>query len=465
MKRLLLLCVLTTSMQAHAQFWQGFMNGMNQATQQILRQQQIQRQRELQQERLRQQQEAARRQQEEALRQAEAAKVTKEYKSEEDGYAWYRTKQYGKYGAETTGGQTIIPPKYTIVYYQTKDKGQGCFQVEEKDNNGNISTGIYETGGTYVIPTSRGYDEVYKRIEDDGCYYAVKKNGKYGACDARGREIIAPQYESVFYSSTDHALKYKNSSGEFVNTGITLLGSYCASSSNNSTSTSTSNSPSSSSSSSSTQPTWLYRGWYYESTDGIDINTGVRMSQLGGSAGTIKMQFTVYEDHLEVATETDVQDGNATKISYSGIENGWRVYRSVSGEGRWRMDQRYYVNSNYDIKYIINTAEYPIVKENENLSSYQRLSSGNSGNSGGYSGGSYSGSSGSSSSSSTATTRRTKCPNCTNGRRVYESDVPYSSLGSARYSTCSECGIRYNSAIRTHRHDRCNTCHGSGYLD
>ena len=51
-----------------AQFWQGFVNGMNQAAQQIRRQQQIQRQREQQQERIRQQQEAAQRRQEEAQR-------------------------------------------------------------------------------------------------------------------------------------------------------------------------------------------------------------------------------------------------------------------------------------------------------------------------------------------------------------------------------------------------------------
>ena len=453
MKRLLLLCVLTTSMQAHAHFWQGFMNGMNQATQQILRQQQIQRQREVQQERLRQQQEAARRQQEEALRQAEDAKVTKEYKSEEDGYAWYKTKQYGKYGAETTGGQTIIPPKYTFVCYLITNKGQGYFKVAEKDSNGNESQGAYEKDGTYVIPTSRGYDKVFKMTEDDGYYYDIKKNGKEGACDASGREIIAPQYESVFYSSTDHTFYYKNSSGEYVNTGITLQGSSYASSSNNSTSKSTSNSPSSSSSSSSTQPTWLYRGWYYESTDGIDINTGVRMSQLGGSAGTIKMQFTVYEDHLEVATETDVQDGNATKISYSGIENGWRVYRSVSGEGRWRMDQRYYVNSNYDIKYIINTAEYPIVKENENLSSYQRLSSGNSG---GYSGGSYSGSSGSGSSGSGSAPQYTKtCGVChgTGTCNICGGDGWVTAFGMGKDHYCTSC----------RNHDgRCSSCNGRG---
>lgn len=174
------------------------------------------------------------------------------------------------------------------------------------------------------------------------------------------------------------------------------------------------------------------------------------------------MQFTVYDDHLEVATETNVKNGNAMRISFSGIENGWRVYRSVSGSGQWRMDERYYVSSNYDIKYILNTSEFPIVKENESLSSYQRISTGNSG---GYSSsGSYGSGTSSRTTSSSSNVSRTDCPNCVNDRRVYESTVPYSGT-QTRYSTCSECGLRYMSSHRTHRHDRCDTCHGSGYLD
>ena len=81
---------------------------------------------------------------------------------------------------------------------------------------------------------------------------------------------------------------------------------------------------------------------------------------------------------------------------------------------------------------------------------------------GNYNGGSYNGSSSSSSSSSSIP--RTKCPNCNNGRKVYESTVPYSGT-QTRYSTCSECGKRYMGSHTTHRHDRCTTCHGRGYLN
>ena len=85
-------------------------------------------------------------------------------------------------------------------------------------------------------------------------------------------------------------------------------------------------------------------------------------------------------------------------------------------------------------------------------------------NGGGYSGGGYGSSNSSSSSSSSSSIPRPKCPNCTNGRRVYEGTVGYSGT-QIRYATCSECGKRYMSSHTTHRHDRCTTCHGKGYLD
>lgn len=240
------------------------------------------------------------------------------------------------------------------------------------------------------------------------------------------------------------------------NTGVSS--SSYSTSSNSSSQTSTSVSRSSANS-------WKYRGWYIESTDGIDINTGRRMSEQGGSSSTMKMQITVYDDHLEVATEADVQKGNASIISYYGMENGWRVYRSVSGNGQWRMDQKYYVNSNYDVKYFMNTSEYPIVKEGENITSYQKLSSGSSGN---YSSSSQNYSSGSNSSNKVESSSipRTKCRNCTNGRRVLERSISPTSFGlKTNTKRCNECGKTYDANSTAHFHERCNICHGSGFLD
>ena len=207
---------------------------------------------------------------------------------------------------------------------------------------------------------------------------------------------------------------------------------------------------------------WEHRGWYLSSMDGIDINSGVHM----GSSGIIKMQFTIYDDHLDVATEADVQKGKASKISFSGMENGWRVYRSVSGDGRWRMDERYYVNSNYDIKYIMNTSEFPIVKDGESFASYQKISSGTSG--GFSSSGSVNYSSGSTNTSRTESTSipRTDCPNCKGGRTVYERSISPATFGlKTNIKRCNECGKTYDANSIAHFHDRCNTCHGTGYLD
>lgn len=61
---------------------------------------------------------------------------------------------------------------------------------------------------------------------------------------------------------------------------------------------------------------------------------------------------------------------------------------------------------------------------------------------------------------------RTKCPNCTNGRRLYEKSISVPTFGlKVNMKACSECGKTYDANSTAHWHDRCNTCHGSGYLD
>ena len=435
---------------------------------------------------------------------------------------YYSVKKGNGEGVCDLNGNCIISTSqgYTDVC-KCGDSKRGYYYHVEKDNG----EGVCDLNGNCIISTSRGYTKVHKFGDSkEGYYYLVEKSNGWGVCDLNGKEkifidnveVILPDYiqGKFYYSIKRNGLwgivqangqiyitpKYKSlweEKGKFISddTGTKRIVGYVSkittsrnllavreefrsqpssadfeatpslASSNSSSSSSSSSSVSSSSLS--TQPAWLHRGWYYQSTDGIDINTGSRMSQLGGPVGTTKMQFTVYDDHLEVATEADVKKGNALKISFSGIENGWRVYRSVSGSGQWRFDERYYVSSNYDIKYIMNTSEYPIVKENESLSSYQKISSGQSGgysSSGSYSSGSsYSSSSRSSGSSSVP---RTECPNCKKGRRVYEQTISVPTFGlKTNIVRCSECGKSYDSYSVSHRHDRCNTCHGSGYLD
>ena len=165
MKKIILAFLLCSFVNVvEAQFWGGFLQGALMGVQNAMMQQQLRRQ----QERQREQQERERRAREEANR------IDKELKIE-TGFKWYRTKQNGKYGAED-------------YYHNT------------------------------LIPLSRGYESIYFMDEEGHKgYFKVKKNGKDGACDITGKEIISTSYEFVFY--TGDGFKYKNSSGSYVPTG------------------------------------------------------------------------------------------------------------------------------------------------------------------------------------------------------------------------------------------------------
>lgn len=160
MKKIILMCLFFGIVNTiEAQFWGGFLQGALIGTQNALRQQQI-----------RQQQERERR------RQEEANKIEKELQVEKGGFKWYEVTQRGKVGAED-------------YYHNT------------------------------LIPLSRGYDFICFHANDGHVgYFGVKKNGKEGACDITGKEIISTSYESVFYASSD-GFNYKSSSGKYVSTG------------------------------------------------------------------------------------------------------------------------------------------------------------------------------------------------------------------------------------------------------
>ncbi len=107
---------------------------------------------------------------------------------------------------------------------------------------------------------------------------------------------------------------------------------------------------------------------------------------------------------------------------------------------------------------------FPIEKGNTISSSSTEGYGGGSYN-GGYSSGSY-GSSSYGSSSSSSSIPRAKCPNCTNGRRVYEKSISVTTFGlKTNMKRCNECGETYDAYSNSHFHDRCTTCHGTGYLD
>ena len=165
-------------------------------------------------------------------------------------------------------------------------------------------------------------------------------------------------------------------------------------------------------------------------------------------------------------------------MDYKYTDNGIKVY---FGKSYWGANSTFFLttdNSKLSVrtsggdKYVYEKCATPsgvttcsLIRKRESNGTYVSQPLFPIGNSGSYSGGS-SYSNGSSSSSRSSNIPRPKCPNCTNGRRVYEQSISVPTFGMKQnIIRCSECGKTYDSYSTSHRHDRCNTCHGSGYLD
>lgn len=137
-----------------------------------------------------------------------------EYNKERNSYKWYSTSSgSNKKGAQSTDGSTIVPAKYTKVEYVPYYDG---YFVVWSDG----CSGVYNCYGNNLIPVSRGYSSCVKTCSDGRYYYRVCKNGLYGACDLRGREIIAPKYGYIILYNG--VFLYKDKNGEWIplNLGI-----------------------------------------------------------------------------------------------------------------------------------------------------------------------------------------------------------------------------------------------------
>ena len=397
------------------------------------------------------------------------AQTKKTHKIEDDGFEWYQISLNGKYGAQDVNGRTLIMPEYDLCFYNYLS--DGCFQVKLDGNYG-----AFTKEGLCVISPSRGYDSGCKQGDaKDGYYYSVEKNGCNGACDAEGREIIAPnpKYKLLFYSSVDKCFNYKDEEGKYVSLGIKLDGtsvggtsSYASTSSSSSSSTSNTSVASSTSSSTSfsystrseSKPAWKYRGVYNQV-----IAEGTPME------GTVQTVMTFFDDCI-MFSSVEEPDRLRDSTMYNGTQGDYKVYTKTYDFGPMlgKSVNNYYVDKDYNVIQTINGQETRMWRDGESAGTRSRASSGgyNSGYGSGY-GTDGSSSSGTSSGGTTSQPKlRTRCPNCTNGRRVYEST--YGGYGGGlgtRLKRCSECGEQYNAQSIIHRHDRCTTCHGTGYLD
>lgn len=119
----------------------------------------------------------------------------KKLKNEEDGFEWYNISQNGICAAEKASGTILIPLSrgYDFICYHTTFGG-GWFSVGKDGKYGACD----KEGNEIIAPIK--YDGVYyvQQYENHKFCY-VKLNNKNGVCDKNGNEIIKPQYDNVVF--------------------------------------------------------------------------------------------------------------------------------------------------------------------------------------------------------------------------------------------------------------------------
>ena len=306
--------------------------------------------------------------------------------------------------------------------------------------------GACDANGREIIPPR--YDDVCRHGEGTSTspfYYTVERDGKEGACDANGREIIPPVYDDgVIYSDVFEA----KINGEWVSLGIgltpdgTAKGTYTpargyeaksSASSSSSSRPSSSASTTSSSSPSSKPDGLLYSGLYTES---------------GGEYGNdFTVSIEIYKDYILVFNE---------RYDFSRTSYGNRVY---SGS-KFGAHIDYYVDSNFNMYKVMTQNSWngsgtfsnriDMAKGECTMPKYHNSGGGN------YDGGSIGGSSvgnrnqrvgGSTSTKSCRVCTGTGlCRTCNGKGRYYDTY-----LGNNRWKDCPNC-----------TNGRCTSCGGTG---
>lgn len=115
---------------------------------------------------------------------------TKSSMSERDGYEWVSLKGESNLCGAQVGGKVVVPAEYSEVKYMPYYNGY--FLVGKGGY-----MGVYDCMGNYLIPIDRCYSSILKTCSDGRYYYRVCKNGKYGACNLKGTEIVEPIYRDL----------------------------------------------------------------------------------------------------------------------------------------------------------------------------------------------------------------------------------------------------------------------------
>lgn len=218
--------------------------------------------------------------------------VERTLKKENDGFSWYKTKQGSMEGAQAIDGTTIVPlGYYTLIYYMSDASfpSKGYFFVKKSSGQG-----IFTKTGKNIIPVSRGYSSI-TFLDEEGHvgYFSISKNGKEGACDIDGKEILAPQYNNIIFirdkfEFLDSQGKYQPSDytldasghGIRINTQTNIASSKPSSSSSNQ------NSPSSNSNG------ILHQEWYSSDGSGHDFFNN------SCTGSPVALNIAIYKDHV-----------------------------------------------------------------------------------------------------------------------------------------------------------------------
>lgn len=359
--------------------------------------------------------------------------------TEDDGFQWYELEQNWKVGVQSLYGTTLIPLSrgYDLVTYLNYNNTGGYFYVLKNHRNG-----ICDKNGKEIIAPK--YDNAY--IGTDGKFFFVELNNKEGVCDLNGREIIAPRYESLIYS--DGTFEYKDASGNWVSTGISLSKSsrtnYASNTTTTTTTTTGGGSSSSGSSSGSDKGKLLYEGMYI---GGPSLLNGMSSPDVIGS-----VKVEIYENEIHI-------DCGGGSYYFSGINNGKRKYSIYSNGGKVFADV--VVDNSYNLTLY---RYHPIGTETKQ---YTRADSspvnipqggyyGGGDNYGGYNNGSSGTNGGNSGNTQTSQPKQHKCGVCGGSGRVVKTDGP--SFGNTKY--CSECG---RTVPDNHYHTTCPSCKGKGW--
>ncbi len=219
---LIIFFVCSLASAVNCQFWNGFLYGLMQGMQNLNNQLQQQPQQNQFQQPTQQIQQST--QQTPSISTSSNSETTYQKETleiEDDGYKWIEVSSGSFYGAKSETGNWILPLSLKLKFCYYYD---GEFHVKDE----NWSCGIYSIQGKCIIPPSRGYDSISKLDEDKDYYYSIKKNGKEGACNKNGKEIIPPEYENLLYLqggyhyTTDS--KYNNDFRNWIGLNIDING-------------------------------------------------------------------------------------------------------------------------------------------------------------------------------------------------------------------------------------------------